>query len=68
TYGHEKKNRTHSQGIYALSWQSQLKIRPLNRCVSTGYSCRSQVKREEKTAILHPAQALLAICRDGNLL
>lgn len=63
TYGHEAKNRDNSHGIYRLSWQAQLKIRPLNRCLTTGYSCRSQVKRMEKERILHPAQALLSILR-----
>ncbi|CAK9885205.1 MAG: putative protein [Candidatus Erwinia impunctatus] len=61
TYGHEKKNRENSQGIYALSWQTALEKLPRHRCLATGYSCRSQVKRMEETGIRHPLQALLEI-------
>lgn len=61
TYGHETKNLTNSLGIYALSWQSALQRLPHNRCLTTGYSCRSQVKRTEGNGIRHPLQALLEI-------
>lgn len=47
TYGHESKNITDSKGIYALSWQQALQKLPSARCLTTGYSCRSQVKRME---------------------
>ncbi|WP_180814075.1 hypothetical protein, partial [Klebsiella pneumoniae] len=35
--------------------------RPRNRCLVTGYSCRSQVKRIEGSGVRHPLQALLEI-------
>ncbi|MEH0876221.1 FAD-binding oxidoreductase [Pectobacterium cacticida] len=59
TYGHETKNLANSQGIYALSWQPALQSLPQKRCLTTGYSCRSQVKRMEGDALRHPLQALL---------
>jgi len=61
TYGHETHNHANSQGIYALSWQQALARLPQNRCLATGYSCRSQAKRLDGLAIRHPLQALLEI-------
>lgn len=59
TYGHESKNIADSKGIYALSWQQALQKLPFARCLTTGYSCRSQVKRMEGQGLRHPLQALL---------
>ncbi|QIZ47531.1 D-2-hydroxyglutarate dehydrogenase YdiJ [Dickeya zeae] len=61
TYGHETRNLAHSQGIYALSWQPSLQRLPQARCLTTGYSCRSQVKRMEGRGVKHPLQALLEL-------
>ena len=61
TYGHEVKNHANSLGIYALSWQQTMQRLPRNRCLATGYSCRSQVKRIEGSGVRHPLQALLEI-------
>ncbi|CAM3793431.1 D-2-hydroxyglutarate dehydrogenase YdiJ [Xenorhabdus thuongxuanensis] len=61
TYGHEKKNLERSIGIYKLSWAPALKNLSLEHCLSTGYSCRSQVKRIEGKLLKHPLQALLEI-------
>uniref|UniRef100_S0DGK0 Putative FAD linked oxidase n=1 Tax=termite gut metagenome TaxID=433724 RepID=S0DGK0_9ZZZZ len=61
TYGHEVKNHENSLGIYALSWQQAMQRLPRNRCLATGYSCRSQVKRVEGNGARHPLQALLEI-------
>ncbi|WP_264289263.1 FAD-binding and (Fe-S)-binding domain-containing protein [Duffyella gerundensis] len=59
TYGHETKNLENSLGIYALSWHPQMQRLPRQRCLATGYSCRSQVKRIEGNGVRHPLQALL---------
>lgn len=61
TYGHEVKNHANSLGIYELSWQPVIERLPRNRCLATGYSCRSQVKRIEGRGVRHPLQALLEI-------
>ena len=61
TYGHETLNHANSKGIYALSWQQALQRLPHQRCLATGYSCRSQVKRMEGQGVRHPLQALLEI-------
>lgn len=61
TFGHEVKNHANSLGIYALSWQQAMQRLPRNRCLATGYSCRSQVKRIEGNGVRHPLQALLEI-------
>ncbi|WLI77165.1 FAD-binding and (Fe-S)-binding domain-containing protein [Kosakonia sp. H02] len=61
TYGHEVKNHANSLGIYELSWHQAMQRLPRNRCLATGYSCRSQVKRIEGNGVRHPLQALLEI-------
>ncbi len=61
TYGHETHNYENSLGIYALSWSQHMQRLPRNRCLATGYSCRSQVKRIEGSGVRHPLQALLEI-------
>jgi len=59
TYGHESANLENSLGIYELSWHPQLQKLPRQRCLATGFSCRSQVKRAEGNGMRHPLQALL---------
>ncbi|NUW53720.1 FAD-binding oxidoreductase [Cronobacter turicensis] len=61
TYGHEVKNHANSLGIYELSWQQAMQRLPRARCLATGYSCRSQVKRIEGSGVRHPLQALLGM-------
>lgn len=61
TYGHEVKNHASSLGIYELSWHQAIARLPRNRCLATGYSCRSQVKRIEGSGVRHPLQAILEI-------
>lgn len=61
TYGHESKNLANSLGIYELSWHPQLQKLPRQRCLATGFSCRSQVKRAEGNGMRHPLQALLEL-------
>ncbi len=61
TYGHETAHLDNSLGIYGLSWRQALDRLPHDRCLTTGYSCRSQVKRIEGETIRHPLQALLEI-------
>uniref|UniRef100_UPI00289F27CF (Fe-S)-binding protein n=1 Tax=Erwinia citreus TaxID=558 RepID=UPI00289F27CF len=61
TYGHETKNLANSLGIYELSWHQTLQKLPRQRCLATGYSCRSQVKRIEGNGMRHPLQALLEL-------
>lgn len=61
TFGHEADKVQMSKDIYALSWQPSLASLPIERCLVTGYSCRSQVKRMEEVKPLHPLQALLRL-------
>ncbi len=64
TFGHEVDKLEMSQGIYGLSWQPNLDKLPIERCMATGYSCRSQVKRFEQHKLKHPLQALLVMLTD----
>ncbi|MEJ2043255.1 MAG: FAD-binding and (Fe-S)-binding domain-containing protein [Reinekea sp.] len=58
TFGHETRNRESSETIYNLSWR-QVIASPRQTLVTTGYSCRSQVKRLDGKHLLHPLQYLL---------
>lgn len=59
TFGHEADKYQMSKAIYDLSWKPNFERLPKDRCVVTGYSCRSQVKRMEGIKPQHPLQALL---------
>jgi FAD/FMN-containing dehydrogenase/Fe-S oxidoreductase len=59
TYGHETRNRENSEAIYNLSWRDVIASDRPEAFVTTGYSCRSQVKRLDKKTLLHPMQYLL---------
>ncbi|MGX9415924.1 D-2-hydroxyglutarate dehydrogenase YdiJ [Vibrio sp. WJH972] len=59
TFGHESDKFQMSRDIYNLSWKGQFEALPHERCLVTGYSCRSQVKRFEHIKPKHPIQALL---------
>lgn len=61
TYGHEVKNQQQSAGLFLQSWQNKLDNLAAERCLATGYSCRTQVKRFTRTKLQHPLQALLKI-------
>jgi Fe-S oxidoreductase len=60
TYGHEARNRDTSAVIYEQSWARQIDA-PAQKgeALATGYSCRSQVKRQSDRAVRHPLQVLL---------
>lgn len=59
TYGHEADKLETSKAIYDLSWKGNLSNLDKERCLITGYSCRSQVKRFEGEQLQHPLQAIL---------
>ncbi|GAA5317796.1 MAG: FAD-binding and (Fe-S)-binding domain-containing protein [Candidatus Pelagadaptatus aseana] len=60
TYGHEAKNVATSKAIYRQSWGEIIKQPENNgKLMATGYSCRSQVKREDQVQLPHPLQVLL---------
>ena len=59
TYGHEADKLETSKAIYDLSWRGNLASLDKERCLITGYSCRSQVKRFEGEQLQHPLQAIL---------
>ena len=61
TFGHEVDKLQMSKDIYGLSWKPSLESLPKDRCLITGYSCRSQVKRFEQVPTQHPLQALLKV-------
>ena len=62
TYGHESRNKETSAKIYQQSWVHQIEAQEsINHLVATGYSCRSQVKRESEKDIHHPVSVLLKI-------
>ncbi|WP_392560112.1 D-2-hydroxyglutarate dehydrogenase YdiJ [Orbus mooreae] len=63
TYGHEQANLAASNKLYDLSWKKVLDTYPAESCLTTGYSCRSQVKRFDQLVLKHPLQVLLSLLR-----
>jgi len=64
TYGHETRNVATSVVIYGQSWQPLVaQHEPQGRLLADGYSCRSQVKRQDGKQLQHPLQVLLARLR-----
>lgn len=61
TYGHEASHLENSQQIYQMSWGDKVSKLPQEVVLATGYSCRSQVKREDGFKPKHPVQALLKL-------
>jgi len=60
TFGHEAKNKETSSHLFAKSWAEHINDADNpEHLLATGYSCRSQVKREAHVTITHPMQALL---------
>jgi FAD/FMN-containing dehydrogenase/Fe-S oxidoreductase len=67
TYGHETRNVQTSAVIYGQSWQPLVaKFGAAGRLVADGYSCRSQVKRQDGQVVLHPLQVLLGHLTDRD--
>jgi FAD/FMN-containing dehydrogenase/Fe-S oxidoreductase len=67
TYGHETRNAETSETIYGQSWKLLIqKFNQSGRVVADGYSCRSQVKRQEGATVLHPLQVLLASVKERS--
>ena len=60
TYGHEVKTMPTRWRFTRFRQQAMARL-PRSRCLATGYSCRSQVKRIEGSGVRHPLQALLEI-------
>jgi Fe-S oxidoreductase len=61
TYGHETRNVATSAIIYQQSWQPIVARHGQGgRLLADGYSCRSQVKRQEGQGLQHPLEVLLA--------
>ncbi|WP_032092771.1 D-2-hydroxyglutarate dehydrogenase YdiJ [Necropsobacter rosorum] len=65
TFGHETQHLEMSKTIYAVSWAKKLADKDPERCLVTGYSCRSQVKRMQHWQPKHPLQALLGIVKQA---
>ncbi|WP_439242008.1 D-2-hydroxyglutarate dehydrogenase YdiJ [Lonepinella sp. BR2474] len=60
-FGHDVNNQAMSKAIYQQSWQTKLQGKNPERCLATGYSCRSQVNRFDHFKPKHPVQALLTL-------
>lgn len=68
TYGHEAKNRSTSEAIYALSWAHHVADARGVTLLADGYSCRSQAELVDGVRLRHPVQALLdhvRVCAAG---
>jgi FAD/FMN-containing dehydrogenase/Fe-S oxidoreductase len=59
-YGHEREHAGTSRGIYDMSWSAHVRADGdvEGELLTTGYSCRSQVKRIDGVTLRHPVEAL----------
>jgi Fe-S oxidoreductase len=57
TYGHEARNQATSRTIFEQSWADKLDKE--GEALATGYSCRSQVKRQADVQLRHPLEVVL---------
>lgn len=65
TFGHEAANKEASKKLFNLSWRTQVTPVAHQGVVSaTGFSCRSQAKREAIIKVPHPLQLLLKQLRE----
>lgn len=68
TFGHEKENVSESKKIFEMSWGrkiADLQVKP-ESMITTGYSCRCQVKRFEKFRPSHPVEVLFRRLKDES--
>lgn len=56
TYGHEVQNQENSRALYDMSWKIEIEKSRDSILLSTGFSCRSQVKRYEGQKPKHPIE------------
>ena len=60
TYGHESVNRENSAALFSMSWAEPIaNPEHQGQLMATGYSCRSQTRREATVDLPHPLQMLL---------
>ncbi|MBE0370166.1 D-2-hydroxyglutarate dehydrogenase YdiJ [Pseudoalteromonas aurantia] len=63
TYGHELQNQENSRSLYNMSWKPHVEKTAKGNLLSTGFSCRSQVKRYENRKPKHPIEFIAANLR-----
>ena len=61
TYGHEKQNQFKSKQLYETSWKKEIQGATIESVLSTGFSCRSQVKRFENKKPFHPIELIASL-------
>ena len=61
TYGHEAQNQENSRTLYEMSWKPIVDKNKPDQLLSTGFSCRSQVKRFEQFKPKHPIELLAQV-------
>jgi hypothetical protein len=58
SFGHESKNIEMSKQIYNLSWKQKINDCGITNSITTGFSCRCQVKLIENYTMKHPIEIL----------
>ena len=65
-HGHMSGNLEESRRVYEQNWKWRLHERPMERCLATGYSCRSQVERMEGRPLMHPVMVLERLMEEAS--
>lgn len=63
-HGHMVRNLEETYRVYEQNWKHEIAKRPFERCLVTGYSCRSQVQRMEGRKAAHPVFVLEELLKD----
>ena len=57
-FGHMAANQQETYAVYERNWKGEIQKRVFERCLITGFSCRSQVLRMEHKHAQHPVYVL----------
>ncbi len=57
-FGHMVENQQETYAVYERNWKPEIQKRVFERCLVTGFSCRSQVLRMEHKHAQHPVYVL----------
>lgn len=65
-FGHIVANQEESRKVYEQNWQDKLRAHDFKQCLVTGFSCRSQVQRQEKQRANHPIHVLCSLLQQAK--
>lgn len=65
-FGHMVGNQKETYAVYERNWKGEIQKRDFDRCLVTGFSCRSQVWRMEQKHAQHPVYVLERLLNEAK--